>query len=153
MFFQTLQFEICLMLTSYIPLINLFYERFSITLGQFIIHSHFARVGIVSITPRVFQFWAQPFLTSLPTCSQQKQVVSEGGLSEMIVVVVIVQSLSCVRLFVTPWTAAYKASLSFPISEPAQTQVHQVSDAIQPSHPLSFLSPPAFSLSQHQGIF
>ena len=27
-----------------------------------------------------------------------------------------IQSFSCVRLFVTPWTAAYQASLSFPIS-------------------------------------
>ena len=34
--------------------------------------------------------------------------------------------------------------------ELAQTHVHQVGDAIQPSHPLSSLSPPAFSLSQHQ---
>ena len=33
-----------------------------------------------------------------------------------------------------------------------QTHVHQVSDAIQPSHPLSFPSP-AFNLSQHQGLF
>ena len=30
---------------------------------------------------------------------------------------------------------------------------HQVSDAIQPSHPLSSPSPPAFNLSQHQGLF
>ena len=34
-----------------------------------------------------------------------------------------------------------------------QTQVHWVSDAIQPSHPLSSPSPSAFSLSQHQGLF
>ena len=34
-----------------------------------------------------------------------------------------------------------------------QTHVHQVSDAIQPSHPLSSPSPPAFNLSQHQGLF
>ena len=34
-----------------------------------------------------------------------------------------------------------------------QTHVHWVSDAIQPSPPLSFSSPPAFSLSQHQGLF
>ena len=33
-----------------------------------------------------------------------------------------------------------------------QTHVHQVGDAIQPSHPLSSPSP-AFSLSQHQGLF
>ena len=34
-----------------------------------------------------------------------------------------------------------------------QTHVHQVSDAIQPSHLLSSPSPPAFNLSQHQGLF
>ena len=37
--------------------------------------------------------------------------------------------------------------------ELAQTHVHQVSDAIQPSHPLSSPSPPAFNRSQHQGLF
>ena len=37
--------------------------------------------------------------------------------------------------------------------EMAQTHVHQVSDAIQPSHPLSSPSPPAINLSQHQGLF
>ena len=34
-----------------------------------------------------------------------------------------------------------------------QTHVHQVGDAIQPSHPLSFPSPPAPNPSQHQGLF
>ena len=34
----------------------------------------------------------------------------------------------------------------------AQTHVHRVSDAIQPSHPLSSSFPPAFNLSQHQGL-
>ena len=33
-----------------------------------------------------------------------------------------------------------------------QTHVHQVSDAIQPSHPLLPPSPPAFNLSQHQSF-
>ena len=37
--------------------------------------------------------------------------------------------------------------------ELAQTHVHQVGDAIQPSHPLSSPSPPAFNLSHHQGLF
>ena len=36
------------------------------------------------------------------------------------------------------------------LPELAQTHVHQVSDAIQPSHPLLTPSPPAFNLSQHQ---
>ena len=35
----------------------------------------------------------------------------------------------------------------------AQTHVHWVGDAIQPSHPLSSPSPPALNLSQHQGLF
>ena len=37
--------------------------------------------------------------------------------------------------------------------ESTQTHVHQVGDAIQPSHPLSTPSPPALNLSQHQGLF
>ena len=39
------------------------------------------------------------------------------------------------------------------LPEPAQTLVHWVGDAIQPSHPLLSPSPPAFNLSQHQGLF
>ena len=35
----------------------------------------------------------------------------------------------------------------------AQTHVHQVRDANQPSHPLSYSSPPAFNLSQHHSLF
>ena len=37
------------------------------------------------------------------------------------------------------------------LPELAQIHVHQVGDAIQPSHPLS--APPVFNLSQHQGLF
>ena len=40
-----------------------------------------------------------------------------------------------------------------PTPESTQTHVHWVSDAIQPSHPLSFPSPPALHLSPHQGLF
>ena len=39
------------------------------------------------------------------------------------------------------------------LPELAQTHVHRVGDTIQPSHPLSSASPPAFNLSQHQTIF
>ena len=37
--------------------------------------------------------------------------------------------------------------------ELAETYVHRVGDAIQLSHPLSSPFPPAFNLSQHQGLF
>ena len=39
------------------------------------------------------------------------------------------------------------------LPEPIQTHVHRAGDAIQPSHPLLSPSPPAFDLSQHQGLF
>ena len=39
------------------------------------------------------------------------------------------------------------------LPQSTQTHVHWVSDAIQPSHPLSSPSPPALNLSQHQGLF
>ena len=39
------------------------------------------------------------------------------------------------------------------LPEFTQTQVHSVSDVIQPSHPLSSPFPPTFNLSQHQGLF
>ena len=39
------------------------------------------------------------------------------------------------------------------LPESTQTHVHWVGDAIQPSHPLSFPSPPVLNLSQHQGLF
>ena len=63
-----------------------------------------------------------------------------------------VQSLSRVWLFATPWIAARQA-VHHQLPEFTQTHVHQVSDAIQLSHPLSSPSPPAANPSQHQSLF
>jgi len=56
-----------------------------------------------------------------------------------------------IRLFVIPWSTP-----GFPVlhhlPELAQTHVHRVGDAIQPSHTLSSPSPLTFNLSQHQGL-
>ena len=41
----------------------------------------------------------------------------------------------------------------YQLLESTQTHVHWVSDAFQPSHPLSSPSPPNLNLSQHQGLF
>ena len=64
-----------------------------------------------------------------------------------------VQSLSCVRLC----DPMHCSTPGFPVHhqhlELTQTHVHQVGDTIQPSHPLSSPFPPAFNLSQHQGLF
>ena len=44
-------------------------------------------------------------------------------------------------------------SIHYQLPEFTQPHVHWVSDAIQPSHPLSSPSPPTFNLSQHQRLF
>ena len=65
-----------------------------------------------------------------------------------------IQSVSRIRLFATPWTAARQASLSITNSRSLlKLMSYRASDAIHPSHPLSSPSPPAFNLSQHQGLF
>ena len=65
-------------------------------------------------------------------------------------VIIVVQLLSCVQNFEIPWTSA---PLSFTTSQSLlRFNIHQVSDAMQPSHLLLSPSPPAFSLSQHQGL-
>ena len=61
-------------------------------------------------------------------------------------------SLTPVRLFATPWIAAHQASLSITISRSSLRLTHWVSDAIQPSHPLSSPSPDP-NPSQHQSLF
>ena len=43
-------------------------------------------------------------------------------------------------------------SVHYQLLELAQTHVHRISDAIQPSHPLLSPSPPAFNLSQRWGL-
>ena len=68
-------------------------------------------------------------------------------------VVVVDHSLKHVQHFVTPWTAARQASLSFTISITYAISGPLSGDAIQPSCLLSSPSPPAFNLSQHQDLF
>jgi len=64
-----------------------------------------------------------------------------------------VQSLSCVRLFATPWITAPGLPVHHHLLGFTQTHVLRVDDAIQPSHPLLSPSPPASNPSQHQGLF
>ena len=65
-----------------------------------------------------------------------------------------VQSLSPVRLFATPWTSAHQASLS--ITNSRSLLKLMVIKSVMPSKHLIHgrpPCPPAFNLSQHQGLF
>ena len=64
-----------------------------------------------------------------------------------------VQSLGRVQLFATPWTAAHHASLSITNSR-SLLKLMSIKSVMPPNHlilPSPF--PPAFNLSQHQGLF
>ena len=64
-----------------------------------------------------------------------------------------VQSLSHVQLFVTPWTVARQASLSITNSQ-SPPKLMSIESVMPSNHLiLSSPSPPAFNLSQHQGLF
>ena len=65
---------------------------------------------------------------------------------------VVVQLLKHFRLSVTPRSHA-KPPCPSPSPKVHPSCVHWISDAIQPSHPLSPSSPFAFSVFQHQGLF
>ena len=63
------------------------------------------------------------------------------------------QSLSRVPLFATAWTAAHQASLSI-INSWSLLRLMSIESVMPFKHLiLSFPSPPAFNLSQHQGLF
>ena len=68
--------------------------------------------------------------------------------------VVVVQSVICVWLYATPWTAAHQTSLSFTIS---QSLLRLMSiESVMPSNHLILCHhtlPPAFNLAQHLGLF
>ena len=64
-----------------------------------------------------------------------------------------VQSLSRVQLCDPMNRSTPGLPVHYQLPESTQTHVHWVGDAIQPSHPLSSPSPPALTLSQHQGLF
>ena len=66
-------------------------------------------------------------------------------------IVVVVQLLSCVWFFATPWTAALQASVSFTISW-SLLKLLSI-ELVMLSHPLSPPSLPVLNLSQHQGLF
>ena len=65
---------------------------------------------------------------------------------------VVVESLSRVRLFVTPWAAGHLTSLSFNISRSLSKLMSIELMAIQPSNPLLPPSPPALNLFQNRSF-
>ena len=119
------------------------------------------RVGhewTTSLSLFTFMHWRrewQPTPVFLPGESQGRQSLVGCHLWESILKRLSSRSSSnsCLTLC-TPMDCSLPGSSVFHyLPKFAQIHVHWVSDAIQPSHPLSSPSPPAFNLPQHQGLF
>ena len=90
---------------------------------------------------------------SSPSCLPiLSEVCSFSGLCARLTLFPFAQFSSVAQLCLTLCDPMDCSTPGFPVlhqlPELTQTHVHRVSDAIQPSHPLSSHSPPAFNLSQ-----
>ena len=106
---------------------------------------------------------AAPWPPPAPDCTAERETTFGAALpvspvtlpwaSTRFVLLSSVQSFSHVWLCYPLDSSHPSLPVHHQLSEFTQTHVHWVGDAIQPSHPLSTPSPPAFNLSQHQGLF
>ena len=115
--------------------------------------------GIMAISihaPRE-SYWGADNTDGAPAMCQALDQSLHALLIFMLVVAAVVQLLSCVQLFVTPWTAAHQASCPSPSSRacsnscPLSWQCHAtISSSVTPfsSHLQSFPAPESFQMSQ-----
>ena len=89
--------------------------------------------------------------------SQMEDLILPSALRTFIFSNISVQFSSFTQSCPTLWDPMNRSTPGLPVHhqlpEFTQTNVHQVGDAIQPSHPLSSPSPPAPNPSQHQSLF
>ena len=120
----------------------------------------FADDFVIFLSSFFFFFWY--FILDSFYCSTFKVTIFYSAMSYLLLIpsnifLSIVQFSPVTQLYPTLCDPLDCSTPGFPIHhqlpELTRTRVHRVGDAIQPSHPLSSPSPPAFSLSQDQGLF
>ena len=106
-------------------------------------------MGCICLTIKGWNFFQSlPFLIGLPEMPIVSCFNAYSIISQFSSVAQLCPTLCDPRDWSTPGFPVHQQ-----LPELARTHVHRVSDAIQSSHPLSSPSPPAFNLSQHQGLF
>ena len=100
---------------------------------------------LIRSCPMEVATWQEPEWGLLTTSEEQRCSVQYS--------ITLVKSLSHVWLCDPMDCSTPGLPVHHQLLELAQTHVHRVGDAIQPSHPLLSPSPPALNLSQHQGLF
>ena len=137
----------------------MYMEFFSMESGYMVCVKHIKTWGNIHIQRSknlsVLYRWVLPYTMNVVcfcTCGITASVPSFDLLCDYVVVAV--QSLSCVPLFATPWTAAHQALLFFTIS---QSLLRLMSSEMMMPSKLSYPplppSPSAFNLSQRQFFF
>ena len=116
-------------------------------------------LNIVSISSFIFVKWLAILRTQPGFIYVSQSLITfnicmfDYSFSLCEVLLVVVQSLSCVRLFAAPWTSACLAPLSPTISGNLLKSMSIESAMLSNHLPLSSPSPLALNLSQHQGLF
>ena len=106
-----------------------------------------------AISSSVVPFSSCPHSFPASGAFQMSQLFPSGGQSIALGVQFSSVTQSCLTLCDPMNRSTPGLPVHHKLPEFMQTHAHRVSDAIQPSHPLSSPSPPAPSSSQHQGLF
>ena len=106
-------------------------------IGRWVLYHWVTRKAYSKTDHKKPEMWVVPWFLDISRSSPQ--IVG-------IIFPLIVQYLSCIWLFATPWTAAHQASLSFTISRSLLKPLSN--ESVMPSHPLL----PPSSLALNQGL-
>ena len=112
---------------------------------------------VINICICTEKFWKDMHTKTSCGCFWGKEARREMAFHYINSVVIFIQFSSVAQLCPTHCDPMNCSTPGLPVHhqlpEFTQTHVHRVSDAIQPSHPLSSSSPPAPNPSQHQSLF
>ena len=121
------------------------------TLKSFLQH-HSLKASVLQCSA-LFVVQNYPYMTTAKTIALTRWTLV-GKVRSLLFNMLSAKSLQSCPILCDPMN---RSTPGLPVSHKLQdfteTQVHWVSDAIQPSHPLLSPSPPALNLSQHQGLF
>ena len=108
----------------------------------FMLHVNYSQLWYLSITHHIFCKFPFSVLEFIFTLSIFLKFSSVSSVAQ-----------TCLTLYDPMNRTTPALPVHHQLPESTQILVHRAGDAIQPYHPLSSPSPPALSLSQHQGLF
>ena len=122
-----------------------------------LLQHHSSKASILQCSAFFMVQLSHPYMTTGKTKSLTRQTFVGKAMSLLFNMLFSVQFSSVAQSCPTLCDPMNRSMPGLPVHhqlpEFTQTHVHRVSDAIQPSHPLSSLYPPPLNLFQHQGLF